>query len=62
MERVELSKAEDEAKDALIDVMLKNNLNRYEMPDGKVIIVTNKSGVKVKKPKKTEETEEGGED
>ena len=56
-ERVKLSGEEHERKDALIDVMKENGLNRYETGDGKIVEVTANSNVKVKQ-KKAAETEE----
>lgn len=51
-DRVKLSEEEDELKDALIDVMNKEKLARYEMEDGRVVMLTDKLSVKVKKTKK----------
>jgi hypothetical protein len=61
MERVKLSKDEDEAKQNLIDKMVKHDIERYETPDGLVITVTNKKNVKAKK-KNDDNGEEGDED
>jgi hypothetical protein len=61
MERVKLSKDEDEAKQNLIDKMVKHDIERYETPDGLVITVTNKKNVKAKK-KHDDNGEEGDED
>lgn len=51
MDRVKLSKEEHELKDALIDKMKEHGIDRYEMPDGKIVMVTHKSNVRVKKKK-----------
>ena len=59
-ERVKLSKEEDEAKDNLIDKMKEHGLDRYETADGKVVTVTSKSNIKVKRKKDAEES--NGED
>ena len=62
MDRVKLSKEEDEMKTALIEKMKEHGLDRYETPDGKIVTVTAKSNVKVKSKKATsEETEDEGE-
>lgn len=50
-ERVRLSKAEDEAKDNLIDKMKGNLIELYKTPDGLVVSVVNKSNVRVQKHK-----------
>ncbi len=61
-ERVKLSGEEDEAKTNLIEKMRSHDLERYEY-DGKIVMIVNKSNVKVKKAKKAEENgEEGGEE
>ncbi len=58
-ERVALSADEDEKKTALIEKMKEHGLERYEY-DGKVVMLTSKSNVKVKKAKqKTEGGVEG---
>ena len=61
IERVTLSKEEDEAKDALIDEMHKAELKFYECFDGKVVTLTEKTGLKVK-PKKLQEGEKNGDE
>ena len=48
-DRCKLSKEEDEAKDALIDKMKENRLDRYETPDGLIVSVTSKSNVRCKR-------------
>ena len=48
-DRCKLSKEEDEKKTALIEVMTKHGLSRYETSDGLVVTVTAKSNVKVKR-------------
>jgi hypothetical protein len=58
-ERVALSKEEDEAKDALIDEMHKAELKYYECFDGKVVTLTEKTGLKIK-PKKLQDGEKNG--
>ncbi len=55
LERKALSETEDEQKDALIDLMKANGMARYELPDGKVVMITEKANVKVKKAKKPTE-------
>jgi hypothetical protein len=60
VERCKLSKEEDEAKDNLIDKMKEHGVERYVTRDGKVVTVTNKSNVRVKK--KDEETNGDGGD
>jgi hypothetical protein len=60
-ERVALSKEEDEAKDALIDEMHKADLKYYECFDGKVVTLTEKTGLKIK-PKKLQEGEKDSTD
>lgn len=50
MDRVKLSKEEDQAKDALINEMNVNSLQRYEY-DGKVVMLVSTSKVKIKKTK-----------
>lgn len=52
-ERVKLSKEEDEAKDNLIDKMKAHGLTRCEYDD-KVVSITDKSNVKVKRKKTVE--------
>lgn len=54
-DRKALSETEDEQKDALIDLMKEHGMDRYVMPDGKVVMVTSKANVKVKKAKKPTE-------
>ena len=49
--RCELSKTEDEQKDALIDVMKSNKMDRYETSDGIVVTITAKSNVNCKRKK-----------
>lgn len=51
MERVKLSKEEDETKTALIELMRTNNLTRYEY-DGRIVMLTDKTNVKIKANKK----------
>lgn len=48
-ERVRLSK--EEAKDNLIDLMKQHDLTIYETSDGKTVSLLNKSNVKVKRKK-----------
>lgn len=62
LERKALSETEDLQKDALIDKMKEHGIDRYEMPDGKVVMVTAKAQVKVKKAKKASEEPEGDDD
>ncbi len=59
MDRVKLSKEEDEAKDNLIDKMKEHGLERYVTGDGLVVSVLNKSNVKCKKRKDAEPSENG---
>jgi hypothetical protein len=47
--RIKLSEEEKEAKESLIEVMLKEGLTRYITADGLVVDITNKSNVKCKK-------------
>lgn len=63
-DRCKLSKEEDEAKDNLIDCMLKAGQTRYVTADGLTVDVTNKSNVKVKRRKDVSANgdEEGGND
>jgi hypothetical protein len=49
MDRVKLSKDEDEAKDNLIDLMKQHDIALYETPDGLIVSLLNKSNVKTKK-------------
>jgi hypothetical protein len=58
MERVELSKAEHEAKDNLINVMLANDIHFYEY-DGKIVVLVDLKNVKIRK-KKEESPDFGG--
>ena len=58
MERVALSKKEDEAKDALIDMMKEHKLTRYETPSGITVEVTAKANVTTKRKKDAEEGDE----
>ena len=63
MERVALSKDEDEAKSNLIEVMVKHGETHYETRNGFVVTVTSKSGVKCKKKHAAEDNGDGkGED
>lgn len=57
-ERVKLSREEDEAKDNLIDKMKEHGLDRYETADGKVVTVTSKSNIKVKRKSNAESGDE----
>ncbi len=59
VERAAMSIEEAEAKDALIDEMHKNELKFYECFDGKVVTLTEKTGLKIK-PKKLQEGEKNG--
>lgn len=59
MERVGMSKEEDEAKTALIEKMKEHGCDRYETPDGLVVTVLNKSNLKCKKKKDEEPSENG---
>ena len=60
--RVKLSKEEDEAKTALIEVMKTHNLAQYTTPDGLLVLVTNKSGIKVKRIEEDAGEEEAAEE
>jgi hypothetical protein len=60
-ERKALSEEEDQAKDALIDVMHQNQLKFYECVDGKVVTLSELTNVRVK-PRKLQEGEKGGEE
>lgn len=57
-DRIPLTKAEDEAKDSLIDKMKEHKLDRYITQDGLVVAITAVSNVKVKKKKELDETSE----
>jgi hypothetical protein len=57
VERVRLSKQEDDAKDNLIDKMKENGVDRYETPDGLIVTITAKSNVKVKRKAESENGE-----
>jgi hypothetical protein len=61
MKRTKLSKQEHEAKDALIDEMLKAKLTKYETPDGLIVTALNKSNVEVKKKKEPTAEDNGKE-
>lgn len=61
MQRVELSKEEDTAKDNLIDKMKEYSLDRYETPQGLIVSVTATSNVKCKRKKQAPEPSENGE-
>src|SRR4051794_37386802 len=56
MDRVEKSKEEDTAKDALIDAMNKAGQTRYQTPEGLVVTIVNSSNVKCKRTAKAEAT------
>lgn len=61
-DRVKLSREEDEAKTALIEKMKEHGFERYEY-EGKVVMLTSKSNVKVKAKNKAEENgEEAGDE
>jgi hypothetical protein len=64
MERVALSKEEDEAKDNLIDKMKEHDMQLYETPDGMIVTLTATSNVKTKMKNKgdSEEGEEEGDE
>ena len=51
MDRVVLSKEEDQMKTALIELLRKHNLCRYEYDD-KIVMLSEKSNVKIKKAPK----------
>lgn len=57
LERCKLSKAEDEAKNQLIDLMHKHKLIKYETTSGIVVEMLNKTNVKTKHKKS--ESQEG---
>lgn len=48
-DRLKLTKEEKEAKTNLIETMKAEGFERYETPDGLVVTVTSKSGVKCKR-------------
>lgn len=56
LERCAMSKEEDEAKDNLIDAMLKAGVTKYETPDGLTVEVTSKSNVKTRRKNQEEES------
>lgn len=61
-ERVKLSKAEDEAKDNLIDKMKENKMQLYQTSDGLMVTITAKSNVKVKRKGEAESSSNGDEE
>jgi hypothetical protein len=54
MERVALSKLEDEAKTELIEVMAKHGQTRYVTLDGFIVHLLSKSNIRIKKKKDVE--------
>ena len=62
MDRVKLSKEEDEAKTNLIEKMKEHGLDRYETASGYVVSIVNMSKVKVKPVKNQEEESDGSDD
>lgn len=61
-ERLPLTQAEKDAKENLIEKMKEHQVDRYETPDGLVVVVTSKSKVKVKKKAETNGEEDDDED
>ena len=47
--RLAKSKDEKESKDNLIAVMTENQIDRYKMPDGRIVMVVGKKNVSIKK-------------
>jgi hypothetical protein len=61
LERQRLTKEEDDAKINLLEKMKEQGLDRYETPDGLIVVVLSKSNVKCKKkpePETNGESEE----
>ena len=54
-DRLPLTKAEDEAKTALIECMVKHGKHRYKTADDKIVELTDKHSVKVKRAKEPSE-------
>lgn len=53
-DRLPYTKAEKEAKDTLIELMVKHRLHLYKTVDGKEVSLTDSHNVKVKEPSLTE--------
>ncbi len=58
-DRMEMTKAEDEAKDSCIDKMKSHRLSIYESVDGIVLTVTDKSNLRSKRKGEVEENGQG---
>ena len=54
LERCEMSKEENAAKDNLIDKMRAHGVSKYETPDGLIVEVTDTSNVKTKRKNQEE--------